>query len=332
MTDSINVRLQRPEDDEELAGLLEAAFGGWPKVDTDVAPVDHLRWKRLSHQDAANYHCVAEFGGRIVGAQLYFVQDIKVGPRILRSANGVDICVHPEYQRRGVRTAMMNFSRTTVERETPFLLTVDSGHPAMLHLVDKMGIETNYLANKLYVLECDVTSSRSDARDTPMRVRRVDAFDERTDDFCAEASEPFQLIVVRDRRYLNWRYADKRAGKFAIYLAEEADHLIGYVTASVSQGKGCIADLLVLAERVDAAEALLNRALSDFAGSSIRTAQSWSLMHHPYQAALSGAGFSAKRRTLALRTRPRAGRSNAVGFSGDPNALIHIMAGDSDLV
>jgi ribosomal protein S18 acetylase RimI-like enzyme len=294
--------------------------------------MEHLRWKRSSHPDAGRYQCVAELGGRIVGVQLYFVQDVKVGDEILQVAPGTDFCVHPDFQRRGVRRAMYDHSFSTVEVGTALILTHDSDHPAMVRVEETGPLPRTAIANKIMVLEARTAASQRPQDSGHVRVDEVNAFDAGTDAFCVAASEPFQLIVMRSQRYLNWRYADKRAGMFTIYVAEERDALAGYVVASVSRGRGYIADLLVSPGRLDVAEALLRRALAGFARDGIGAAECWSMVHHAYLPAVLAAGFESKRRTRFLWTRPRGGRPERVTFARDPKARVHFLAGDTDLV
>lgn len=312
--------------------VLQAAFGRWPKTDISVAAIDHLQWKRESDPEAEAYHCVAELEGRIVGVQLYIVQDVTVRGDVLRIAQGADFCVHPDYRGRGVRRAMYEHSFTTVEVGTPLILTIDSDHPAMRHINYVEPRKRVTFANKIHVLECDDAPMPGGLSNSGMRIRRVSEFDERTDAFCVEASGVFDLIVRRSQTYLNWRYADERAGTFLIYVADEGSNLIGYAVAGTAQGRACIADVLVLPGRSDVAAALLQRTVRDFRENGIGKVACWTMTHHPYQLALSTAGFNTKRRSLALLTRPRGDRPNSVTFADDPRAIVHIMAGDTDLV
>jgi len=332
MDASITIRLQRPEDDAGIVEVLQAAFGRWPKIDAGVPAIDHLRWKKSNDPESAEYNCVAEADGRIVGTQSYWIQNLKIGERVVRNAQGVDFCVHPDYQGRGIRTAMKVLAYETVELTTAFSLSVDGDHPAMVHMVEKVNDERFELANKVNILLAPVPSTpRPDTTAGTIHVRRAPRFDERTDQLCAEASKPFQMIVVRTRDSLNWRYADPRAGAYAIYLAEEGQHLLGYAAARSAEGKGYLADLLVLPGRLDAAGALLRQALAGFAADGATTAECWSLVHHPYQAVLNEAGFSSKRRTRPIRARPRGKNADQVSFRDDPLALIHLTTGDCDV-
>lgn len=325
--ESVTIRIQRPEDDEGIVRVLQAAFGRWPKFDDGIPAIDHLRWKRECDPEGLEYNCVAEKDGRIVGAQFFWIQRLKVGEGVLRSAQGHDFCVHPDFQGLGIRTGMKKLAYETVELTTEFSLSVDGDHPAMVHMVEKTNDQRFELANKVHVLQCDVASRAREAN-ADVRARRVERFDGRADEMCAEAASAFELVYLHGQESLNWRYADPRAGAYSIYIAEEGDQLLGYAVTRASQGRGYIADLLALPDRHDAIVALLRKTLDSFASGGVTTAQVWSLVHHPYRTALSEAGFSEKKRTWVIRARPRGLHADTVYFRDDPRALVHLTSGD----
>jgi GNAT superfamily N-acetyltransferase len=330
--ESVTIRIQRlPDDDEGIVRVLQAAFGRWPKFDDGIPAVDHLRWKRECDPEGLEYNCVAEKDGQIVGAQFYWLQPLKVGEAVVRLAQGQDFCVHPDFQGLGIRTGMKKLAYETVELKAEFSLSVDGDHPAMVHMVEKSGDQRYELANRVHVLQCDLSSVPLD-EEHGLRVRRVDRFDERTDEMCADAAGAFQLIVLRTERSLNWRYADPRAGAYSIHIAEEGGRMLGYAAARSSQGHGYIADLLARPGRADAVQALLSASLRQFAKDGVLTAQIWTFVHHPYQLSLSEAGFNTKKRTWLVRAKPRGQRPDNVDFREDPRALLHLTSGDCGVV
>lgn len=325
--ESVTIRIQRPADDAGIIDVLQAAFGRWPKFDDGVPALDHLRWKRECDPEGLEYNCVAEKDGQIVGAQFYWIQRLKVGEGVVRSAQGHDFCVHPDFQGLGIRTGMKKLAYETVELTTEFSLSVDGDHPAMVHMVQKADDGRHSMANKVHVLQCDI-GSRPPETAANGRVRRVDQFDERADEMCAEAERAFDLMFLRGQKSLNWRYADPRAGKYTILAAEEGGHLHGYAVTRATAGRGYIADLLVRPGRIDALRALLRNAMGVFAEAAVPTAEVWSPVHHPYQTVLSEAGFNEKKRTWVIRARPRGQHADIVYFRDDPRALVHLTSGD----
>ena len=163
-------------------------------------------------------------------------------------------------------------------------------------------------------------------------VRRVDSFDERFERFWDEASAPFVFIVERTPAYLNWRYADPRAGSFTILVAEDDNRVLGYLVLQRSYGKGYIADLLALPGRLDVAASLAQSALVRFRDAGVSTVECWSPRHHPYRPVLRRAGFLCKHRNVSLHPLPGRGLPERLALVDDPRAAIHVAIGDTDLV
>jgi predicted N-acetyltransferase YhbS len=329
--ESVTIRIQQPEDDEGIVQVLQAAFGRWPKFDDGISAIEHLRWKRECDPEGLEYNCVAEKDGRIVGTQFFWIQRLKVGEGTLRSAQGHDFCVHPDYQGLGIRTGMKKFAYGTLELRTEFSLSVDGDHPAMVHMVEKADQGRHFMANKVHVLRAQVKTTGRDAGG-PICVRRVDRFDERVDEMSAEAASEFQMILQRTQHSLNWRYADPRAGRYTILIAEEGERLIGYAATRTWQSRGYVAEVLTLPGRGDALEALLRGAMGAFAEAAATDVEIWTPVHHPYNAVLSDAGFNEKRRTWQIRARPRGAHDDPVYFRDDPKALVHLTSGDCGVV
>jgi GNAT superfamily N-acetyltransferase len=325
MSSDWTLRYYREGDDEGILDLLVAAFGRWPGVDIDVPPIDHLRWKLSSDPIAKQVNYVAEADGRIVGCQLIFVQRLKYGERVLLADNGTDYAVHPDFQGRGLSKEIWNFDYQRFF-DTFYAIISISDSPIVLHQVKTIG-SGRTLANRIEWLECD-TASFATAR-VDERLTSVSSFDQRIDNFCRDALAPFELAIVRDRTYLNWRFADPRAGRHAIRLAEEDGALLGYAVYATARGKGFIADLLVLPERLDLIRAFVLDAGRYFGERGIGRMRCWSPRRHPYRDVLLGAGFRVLRPVgqfgFGLRGRELPPRD-------DPHAAVHFTVGDTDIV
>lgn len=159
-------------------------------------------------------------------------------------------------------------------------------------------------------------------------VRTVAEFDERITAFFEAAASAFDLIQVRDREFLNWRYADRRAGPFTIRIAEDGDTILGYVVVRALATGADLADLLVLPGRDDVAYALVRDALDVARAAGAPAMRSWMVERHPYHRLLLHHGFIPVRRivepTYESRTTP------VQSFLTDPDAAVHLMLGDTD--
>ena len=94
-------------------------------------------------------------------------------------------------------------------------------------------------------------------------VRRVDRFDEATDTLWAVFAETTQLAVIRDARYLNWRYADAHDAEYELYECRErgSNRLRGLAVVALRDfviNNTCfVVDWLVPADDADATTALV---------------------------------------------------------------------------
>ena len=321
----------RAGDEAEVVELLARVFGHWPGRKTPVPAIEHLRWKLRSHEKAGKFHIVAEAGGELVGVRISLAREVKVKERILLVRQGADLAVHPDYQRRGVLSRMFEFRRQELD-ETFDLAFGNTSHPATL----KLDIRTGHrpLGNRIQVLECASFRSRvaEQAGGTqPWTISAVTTFDSRIDSFWEEASKPFDFIVVRTRDYLNWRYCDVRSGITEVLIAEQDGVVIGYAALRAARIAGHIADLLVLPGRLEVASALLREAFIRFARTDVPTVESWLPSHHPYGDLFRDAGFTFKN-NMPFTYRPMRTAMAYLSFLDEPEAAVHLAAGDLDLI
>ena len=80
-------------------------------------------------------------------------------------------------------------------------------------------------------------------------VRRVGAFDEQFDRLWQRARRDHRIMVVRDRRYLEWRFTQRPDARYTILVATSGSEVVGYmVTRCVDHGeerRGYLVDFLV---------------------------------------------------------------------------------------
>ena len=141
----------------------------------------------------------------------------------------------------------------------------------------------------------------------------------------------FDLIEVRDRRYLNWRYCDQRGGDFTIVQAEESGRLAGFAVGTQKRGDGYVADLLALPGRSDVASVLVADLTRRLERRGVHAVQCWLPHHHPYRAILREHGFVTRHGFVAFHYRADTIDPEEVAFLGEPDAKIHVTAGDSDI-
>lgn len=91
----------------------------------------------------------------------------------------------------------------------------------------------------------------------------VSEFDEQIDEFWQEASRDYDIIVVRDKKYLNWRFVDCPNKEYSICIAKRNGKVSGYIVFRYSETdglrQGYIVDLFAKAGDEKTLQALVQK-------------------------------------------------------------------------
>jgi GNAT superfamily N-acetyltransferase len=354
--DGLRIRFSQAGDEPAMLDLLTRAFDGWPNVDIDVPPIEYLRWKMSSHPVASQLHVVAEVDGKVIGLWLMGVQRYKLRDRVLLCRRGIETCVDPAYRNRGVMKAIRESTREKFRELVDFRLGGQTSNKQMLDLVQREPFDV--LGNTIETLRRPLTLRAALSRfrlrklarpgsflralhayrtstqreDTAWTVREAAAFDERSDELWREASQQFEFAGVRDQSFLTWRYADPRARRYTILLAEQGGALLGYAVLRARHGRGDIGDLLALPGRTDVARSLVREAVRRFRASGLDWARCWLPAQHPYQDVLAGEGFLLRKpRKIPFLVGPLRIDRSELAFLTEPAARVHLTMGDSEV-
>jgi hypothetical protein len=286
--------------------------------------------------------------GRIVGMGLVSNRAALARGRVVMHRASTDLAVHPDFQRLGILKSMRGV-RDEAFRGDDFRLGGFSRHEAVRRLREGRD-DRHSIGNRVQVLERPLTLRAALSRlgprgalmlrpggaprSTTWTVREVDAFDERVDGLWAEASAQFEFALQRDAAFLNWRYCDRRAGRYVTLLAEDAGRLLGYAVGQLSHGRGLLADALALPGRLDVLESLVAGATARLREEGAAMVVAWCPTLHPYQAALRRQRYvvrESRTRRLAYITLHHA-MEDTLRFLQDARTRIHLMAGDVDVI
>jgi len=361
--DSVTYRWFRDGDESGLLALLQAAFGRWPGVDVPCEPIEHLRWKLRMGGSTTTLHTVAEADGRIVAGQLLSVQPYASRGQPLSILRGWDSAVHPDYRGRGIMREMREFARASVPEDCLMHFGAFTRNPAMLRVHAREGRIAFNVKMETVIAPLTVRAAMETLRLYPTRapgklarssvsflrwaarapglgagpgqytVREVACFDERIDGFLPEATSPFDYALLRTREFLNWRYADARAGLFHIKLAELGGRIAGYTVLRETGGRAYLADLMALPEHLEAVRALARAAMAHFRRAGASRVECLIAANHPYRKPLASAGFvGRRRRKTPLTFQPLHATPEQIASLSDADLRIHLMVGDSDIV
>jgi hypothetical protein len=351
--------------------VYQAAFDRWPPHDIDVPPLDHLRWKMETEQgEALSPHDVVIADGEIAATWLAWLGRGKIGNQTFLTDRAVDLAVHPNHQ--GKRFARLISEPSEVRNEgrsNYFGLDTSPVAPPVLHMIKDTGVaravevwdrplqarrliaELRHREGQRYLGRQMVRGQvkrrvlnrltrrhrvlRSAAR--RIQVAPVPRFDERADALWDAVSASFDIARIRDAQWLNWRYADPRAGRIVTLGAFDGSQLVGYLAVR-NHGRDArirvasVLDVLSHPERPEAVTALVVEAGRRMSADGSSRLAVWCAPAHPYGTAFEAAGIthSGALVTVNFRTNQLGESPDALAILEDPASTMHVTLGDFD--
>ena len=352
------VRDAHRDDVPGMTAVLVDSFDQFPPWETSAGAEGFVEWLARTQDPDENYTTLAELDGMIVGVETRHHRALYVHGAEYIISRGPYAAMHSsarcrgwyrslrEYRRDEIggvnfsQVAAMRHLRVTSESRTPvnpWTVYVRILRPraaaARSRPIVRAFATAGYAA---LALRGRLAARKIDQGD--WRIHAVERFDERVDELDAEAHQEFEFHLKRTAGYLNWRFCDSRGGYYSVLVAERGEVLLGYATYCIRGARGVVADLLVKPGRVDIARGLLAAALDGCGSAGVEGVEYWNMANHPYSSAVRDLGFV----RLGRRTRETSSMPNFRGTDeqlhaalgpivGDPQARIHLTAGDSEL-
>ncbi len=359
------VRRYREGDEARIVSFLERGMG-WPAICSPVPRLDHWQWKFLGNPLGFHLVCVAEQNGKIVSHSASLPVSMKVGSRTVLASQGVDLCTDPSFRGRGLIGQTME-CRNQMKDEQGVALDFGFPNQAAYHLsMIKQGFQDlsiSMLQHRYIIDEGQFFRKvrfgsikrlgydsyqllkRSLSRQVELgggiTLAREREFGPAFDTLYHRAADGFDLIIAREHRYLNWRYADPRGGEFIIRSVRHNDRLVGFmVHKKEERGESRylnVVDALVDPEFQDVMSILLIDAISMARELNIETILCCLPDGHPYERHLADMGFLAQvrytgDRPMSVICLDREKGRNDLNLLGKEGLRAHIMLGDTDWV
>ncbi|HUV45622.1 MAG TPA: GNAT family N-acetyltransferase [Dehalococcoidia bacterium] len=223
---------------------------------------------------------LAEHEGRIVGQYPLIFLKLKVGNRIIKASQNIDIMIHPDYRYQGMFSKLERQALDEAEKVGVYItigFPNEAAYPGHMKsgwfdvaTMQRLFKPLNWgdtlrirFRNKLLLKFLAAGGNLTDKvlhtiRETPivegLTISQIPHFDDRIDDFWTMVSNQYQIMVVRNKDYLNWRYVTIPDVEYSIFVAEKAKKIYGYLVLRCVeyQGRksGTIFDILTQSEPI----------------------------------------------------------------------------------
>ncbi len=241
------IRIARKEDIAKILCLMHDIFTETHSQKLKELNAELYQWLYQDNPSGGSITFISEFNGKIIGHYPSILTDLKVRDRVCKAGIVLDLLTHKDFRRRGMfkslqETSMKELSRSGVD----FCLAFPNqlSLPGFLKMGWKIIATIPLLVKPLIlpVLSCKKKEGR-------VAVSEADEFDERFDTLFKDSTKKIPTAVIRDRKYLNWRYRMKPAVKYRLLIAQNDKELLGYIVLRIRNifafRTGLIMDFLV---------------------------------------------------------------------------------------
>ncbi len=290
------MRMLQKGDVEKLVDIYGEAFG------VDLA-VPYWTWKYFENPFCDSFMSVAFDNNKIVGETGGIPCQVKVGEKGFLGMQIVDIVILPEYRKGACLFKLMRMGRLEAKKQgisLSYAISIKKTYKISTRALRFRGVfpikrfvnvldPSPYLKKKMGPLGGIIggagrvgLSALRPGRlsvDKGLCVEEVKVFDKSFDELWQRAGKSYNIAVVRDTKYLKWRYTDCPIHTYKTFAATSGGRLEGYVicSATTEDGvkKGRVVDIFMEKDNAGAAGLLINRAMDWFREEGCDLAVTW---------------------------------------------------------
>ncbi len=287
-----SIRTYEKGDEKGIFKLIKAVY---PEKKYDWEKwIRGWNWMYMNNPIGDSKIWVADHNGKIVGSRSVFLVKIKIGNETIMASQNSGLMTHPNYRRQGIFSTLEKKSFDQLKGDgigitysfpssMSYPIYMKSGlffnihalqtmiRPFNLENILKRRIKNKFLLKIYAVIGYLFINMFYRTKKPPevddLTISQISSFDDRINDFWKKISNDYEIMVIRNKEYLNWRYVDVPNVEYTIYLAEERGEICGYIVlgcAEQDQLSGHIMDIIGPLNRPEIIHSLLSEAIKYF--------------------------------------------------------------------
>jgi len=295
------VRLLKDRDREDMIRLFQKTFGH-PMGATESER--HWEWEYQNGPQGPALVYVCEAEGRVIGAHGNLPLRFKVGGQELLASSSFDSMVDSDYRGLGAFSGVVRaFQAAAWERGLCLSYNFPNENSFPIH-IKRMGrtriegyvvlrrtmLKRQWLHKSGLLLYARIWTALARARLRGARLVQVDRFDARFDALWEAAKDQVQVGIVRDRAYLDWRFAKRPETEYTTYIYQQGGQIGGYIVLRVRANRtptlGLVMDVLTLPSQDDIVLALFAKAFLCFIRERVEQVWFGAMKQGPYTPAI----------------------------------------------
>lgn len=293
---------------------------------------EYYGWKCYRDPILPGEMWLAEDGDTITGIRNFTPKKMKVSGTTVIGAEMGDSFTHPDYQGQGINYKLLLLARESILNKGVSLIYGVPGHitalsgfmkkanhgvvpvklservkplkmkqlfEKRLHIPPPLAVCLSPIINIISNAATGIGAIGS-AQDG-ISISRVSSFPDDIDAFWEQASKPYDIMLVRSKDYLAWRYI-QNPDTYSIRLAKnKAGATVGYIVTKVGYDDvptGFIVDFLTIEDNQVIFKKLLLAALEELQKEKVNIISAWAIEGGFYDKILSRFGFLPYRKSM----------------------------------
>lgn len=223
--DNFMIRLAANEDVDKVLSLMQACFG-----EREFLTKVWYEWFNFSCPTGfnRNYIAIEKATGNIAGGYGLLPIKIKINDQVVVGSLCTNVMTHPHYQGRGLFTQMGRYC-LSAEKAFQSRLTLgvpnESACPGHMKVGWKMFSDLTFIAKFSF-------------RNKSCKSKEVLYFDTRVDQVIRQVAEQANFMVIKDHRFLNWRYQQRPDKDYRLFIFENKSNVDGYMVLKYFDDNG----------------------------------------------------------------------------------------------
>lgn len=316
MANKIEMREVQQNDFDSLSSLY---------VDVYDINLNRAYWNWKYFENPAGEPCmfVALEGDRTVGETGTIPATVLYKNEHTPASQSCDITVHPDYQKGGtfLRLAKLSINKCIKDK---LLFIYGFSVPVTLKVSTKLlkfrsvcsvwrwllivnprpylsrKIRLNFLTKAAAAIISPIIKIKllRHCVKTENHITEIKKFDERFDVFWEKRKQEFNITVVRDSTYLNWRYFKNPNGHYKVYAYIQENEIRGFIILTVEQDeirRGFIMDIIIDPADQSITEQLMSTAIKYFIEEKAEAVMTWLPKWSPLVGQIEKWGFKSKK-------------------------------------
>lgn len=268
---SIEIRLYKKGDENQIVELLATVFGTWPSQKINCTPEEYWRWKYLENPVKESRVTVSLDKDEIMGVHHIQYANLFIEGKKTLGSMSCDLAVHPNYRGMGLMSKISVPNEKAAEEEGLKLSYFITSNPILIKIftssespekrrprfpskirnytrisdidlqLNKMPMENPLILKAgwtaLDTLNKTMNRIRNPIKDEEGTIpEKIERFNDDYKDFWTQTYREYSYIVERSPEYLNWKYCDPRIPGYSKTVARNQNgDIAGYIIYSVNK-------------------------------------------------------------------------------------------------